>query len=362
MTENATTTSHKKICCCILISMNIQKNEPLSAHSTMRLGGDADYMVEVDTMESLREAANWAAERSLPLRIIGAGSNIIWRDEGFKGLLILNKISGFEKVGEDDKTATYKIGAGENWDATVEKTALLNLYGIECLSAIPGMVGATPVQNVGAYGQDMSQTLVELETYDMLEKRFVVLQGDDCGFGYRTSRFKGVDNGRFLISSITLRLLRNPPASLWSHTLREYLEEHNIQARSAMTFRNAIIAIRAEKLPNPNKVANTGSFFANPVISNKRLEEIRKEYPDMPAWEIGPDSQKLAAAWLIEAAGFKGKKDDETGMSTWKNHALVLVNENAKSTNDLMKFQQKIKDRVEEMFGIELEQEPELLP
>lgn len=340
----------------------MQENVSLSGYSTMRLGGKSDYFVEARTKEDLVAAAEWADEHAVPLRVIGGGSNIIWRDEGFKGLLVANKIPGFEKINEDHISVTYTFGAGENWDETVRKTAEMGLYGIECLSAIPGTVGATPVQNVGAYGQDISQTMVSLEAYDCVEKKFVTLHGGDCDFGYRTSRFKGADNGRFLISSVALKLQKNPPAALWSNSLKDYLETHNITERDPMTFRNAIIAIRAAKLPDPAVVANTGSFFANPIISDAELARIWVNFPDMPAWEVGKDSQKLSAGWMIEAAGFKGYSDPETGMATWKNHALVIVNEHAESTGDLMKFQQKIKDKVEELFGVRLEQEPELLP
>jgi UDP-N-acetylmuramate dehydrogenase len=342
--------------------MDMQQNVSLHGYSTMRLGGTADYITEAKSQEDLQAAAEWADTKNLLIRVIGSGSNIIWRDEGFKGLLVVNRIQGFEKVAEDHISVTYKIGAGENWDETVQKTAELGLYGIECLSAIPGMVGATPVQNVGAYGQDISQTMVSLDAYDSKEKKFITLHGVDCDFGYRTSRFKTGDSGRFLISSVTLKLQKNPPADLWSHSLKEYLEAHNITNRDPLTFRNAIIAIRAAKLPDPKVVANTGSFFSNPIISNAELKKIRETFPDMPAWELGPDSQKLSAGWLIETAGFKGFSDPETGMATWKNHALVIVNEHAKNTADLMKFQQKIKDKVQELFGIMLEQEPELLP
>ena len=264
-------------------------------------------------------------------------------------------------VGEDHLSETYRIGAGEDWDTIVEQAAGLGLYGIEALSLVPGTAGATPVQNVGAYGQDISQTLVSLEAYDRMEKAFVVITNADCGFGYRTSRFKGIDNGRFLISSIDLKL-QKMPATAPSNSVQTYLEEHDISKRDPMTIRRAVIAIRKAKLPDPTKVANNGSFFANPIITNAALKQLRKTYPDMPAWEVGADDQKLAAAWLIEKAGFKGKRDPATGMSTWKNQALVLVNEKATSTQNLLDFQDRITAKVQEMFGIELVREPEILP
>ena len=239
--------------------MRILKNVSLKLYSTMRLGGTADFLTTAKSKEDLEEAEAWAEARELPLRVIGSGSNIVWRDEGFKGLLVVNKIRGFKKISEDHLSETYRIGAGEDWDTIVEQAAGLGLYGIEALSLVPGTAGATPVQNVGAYGQDISQTLVSLEAYDRMEKAFVVITNADCGFGYRTSRFKGIDNGRFLISSIDLKL-QKMPATAPSNSVQTYLEEHDISKRDPMTIRRAVIAIRKAKLPDPTKVANNGSF------------------------------------------------------------------------------------------------------
>lgn len=328
----------------------------------MRLGGTADFLVEAKSKEDLAKAEMWAEERQLPVRIIGIGSNIIWRDEGFKGLLVINKIRGFKKLTENDLSATYVVGAGENWDDIVDQFVGLKLQGVECLSLIPGSVGATPVQNVGAYGQEIAQVLLSLEAYDRMEKAFVTLENEQCAFGYRTSRFKTVDNGRFLISSITLRLLKSDPIPPFYPSLQEYLDKHKIHKPSLLQIRKAVIAIRSQKLPDPAKVANNGSFFANPIVDIKLFKQIKAKHKDIKAWERDNKSYKLSAAWLVEKAGFKGKKDAETGMTTWKDQALVFVNERARSTDDLLKFQQKVADKVYEMFAVNLEREPELLP
>lgn len=342
--------------------MKILSNVSLKLYSTMRLGGTADFLTEVKTKDDLAEAEIWAEARQLPVRVIGIGSNIIWRDEGFKGLLVINKIHGFKKLEEDDASATYQIGAGENWDNIVDQLVGLDLQGVECLSLIPGTVGATPVQNVGAYGQEVSQTLVSLEAYDRMEKAFVILENKQCAFDYRTSRFKTIDNGRFLISSITLKLNKALPSPPYYPALEDYLNDHKIKEPSLMQIRKAVIAIRSSKLPDPAKVANNGSFFANPIVDKNHYHHIKAAFKDVKAWELKDKKYKLSAAWLVEKAGFKGKKDAETGMAAWKNQALVLVNEKARSTNDLLKYQQKITDKVFEMFQIELQREPELLP
>lgn len=341
--------------------MQILKGVSLKLHSTMRLGGSADYLVNVKTRDELVQAENWAEEKQLPVIIIGTGSNIIWRDEGFKGLIIVNKIKGFKKISEDDKSATYRIGAGENWDNVVDKLVDLDLQGVECLSLIPGTAGATPVQNVGAYGQDISQTLVEVEAYDRMEKEFVNLENAACAFKYRDSRFKNVDKGRFLICSITLKLNKKVPLPPFYDALQKYLDEKKIKVPSLKQIRKAVIDIRSSKLPDPMKVANNGSFFANPIVDQKTYLRLSRKYKDLRSWKTD-NGFKLSAAWLIDNAGFKNSKDTETGMATWKNQPLVLVNEKAKLTNDLIKFQDKITTKVYELYGVNLEREPELLP
>ncbi len=342
--------------------MNILKGVSLKLHSTMRLGGSADFLVNVRSRDDLVKAELWAEKQDLPVRIIGEGSNIIWRDEGFKGLVIVNKIRGFKQISEDAQSATYQIGAGEHWDTIVDQLVGLRLQGVECLSLIPGTAGATPVQNVGAYGQDISQTLVEVEAYDRMEKDFVVLSNDACSFGYRSSRFKTIDNGRFLICSITLRLNKAKPTGPFYESLQKYLDEKDHKDPTLFQIRKAVIAIRSQKLPDPNKVANNGSFFANPIVDKNHYQHIKSAYKDVKSWEISKDAYKLSAAWLVEKAGFKAKIDPETGMTTWKNQSLVLVNERAKRTADLLKFQDKITEKVHQMFQVSLEREPELLP
>lgn len=343
--------------------MRILKNVSLKLYSTMRLGGTADFVTEAKTRADLEEAEAWAEERQLPVRVIGQGSNIIWRDEGFKGLLVINKIRGLKKLSEDSQSATYQIGAGENWDNIVDQLVGLGLGGVEALSLIPGTAGATPVQNVGAYGQEIADTLVEVEAYDRMEKAFVTIPAADCAFGYRTSRFKTVDNGRFLISSVTLKLNKAAPAPPFYEALQKYFDEHRINEPTLIQVRKAVIAIRSVKLPDPAKTPNNGSFFANPVINRNHYLHIKKAYKDVKAWEISRDAYKISAAWLVEKAGFKrGKTDAATGMATWQKQALVLVNQKARSAQDLLDFQDKITTKVYEMFQIELQREPELLP
>lgn len=342
--------------------MNILQNVPLRDHSTMRLGGQATYLCEVSSRQEVEEALAWAAEHHLPSLMIGGGSNIIWRDEGFNGLIIVNKIMRFEVQQEDDLNYYITVGAGENWDNVVARTAEQGLTGIEALSLIPGTAGATPVQNVGAYGQEIAQTLATLEAYDAQSKQFVTLLGIDCNFGYRTSRFKTTDRGRFFITAITLHLTKGTMQPPFYGALQSYLEEHGITDYAPASIRQAVIAIRSSKLPDPAHVANNGSFFANPIIPQEAFEQLRGFYENIPHWPTEDGRVKIPAAWLVEQAGFKDFHDPETGMATWQKQPLVLVNERARSTAQLLKFRQKIIDAVKTKFNITLEQEPELLP
>lgn len=344
--------------------MQIQENVALKDYSTMRLGGTVRYFAEISQRSEVEEAVNWAVEHRAPPLMIGGGSNIIWRDEGFEGLLLVNKVMGYESFSEDELNTYITVGAGEDWDSVVERTVKAGLSGIEALSLIPGTAGATPIQNVGAYGQEISDTLVSIEAYDLHTRQFTTIPAADCAFGYRTSRFKTTDRDRFFIMSITLHLMKQNPQPPFYRALGEYLATHHKgDTYTPADIRKAVVDIRSHKLPDPAKVANNGSFFANPLIPAPMLVQLQADYPDIPHWETSdPSMLKIPAAWLIEQAGFKDKHDKETGMATWKTQPLVLVNEKAKTTADLMKFKQSIIDAVEAKFQIRLEQEPELLP
>lgn len=330
----------------------------------MRLGGTAAYLTDITDQHELEEAVAWASERKLPIIMIGGGSNIFWRDEGFHGLVLVNKIPGYTEEREGDDHVLVTAGAGETWDEVVARTTAEGLTGIENLSLIPGTAGATPVQNVGAYYQDISDTLVHVTAYDLKKKSMVTLPKADCALRYRSSRFKTTDRGRYLITSITLRLLRANPEPPFYPSLQQYLDDHEITKFTPQIIREAIIAVRSAKLPDPTKVANNGSFFANPAITRAKLEELQAEYANVMHWPIsvGKDMFKIPAAWLVQEAGFKDYHDAETGMGTWPKQALVFVNEHAESTAQLLTFRQKVLDAVQQKFGISLEQEPELLP
>ena len=329
----------------------------------MGLGGAAAYLLEVRDRMVVAEAYAWARSRSLPVLMIGGGSNIVWRDEGFPGLVLVNKIEGVEAYEEDETNTYLTVGAGENWDRIVERSVGAGLTGIEALSLIPGTAGATPVQNVGAYGQEISETLVSVVAFDTQAGQFITIPAADCAFGYRTSRFKSADHGRFFITSLTLHLTKGNPMPPFYTSVQAYFDKNSVTDYTPASLRNAVVAIRSSKLPDPALVHNTGSFFANPIIDEYNLRRMQEAYISLPYWETDQAGKvKISAAWLIEKAGLKDVHDQTTGMATWPTQPLVLVNEHARKTADLLTFRQKIIDTVQEKFGITLQQEPELLP
>lgn len=342
--------------------VHILENVPLNRYSTMRLGGPARWLAEVESEEELPEAAEWARSKKLPLIMIGQGSNIVWRDEGFPGLVIVNRLMGREILDEDDSGVTLRVGGGEIWDEVVERAVAKGWSGIEFLSKIPGLAGAAPVQNIGAYGAEIADSLIEVEVYDTEQESFGGIIKQACNFSYRNSRFKTEDKGRFLITAIVLRLRKSNPKPPFYESLEDYFSQRNIGEFTPAIIREAVTAIRAIKLPDPSVVANNGSFFTNPFISSEQFEQLKRKYPDIKGWPTPDGRVKLAAGWMVEQAGFKNAHDERTGMGTWKGSALVMVNEHAQKTSDLLEFKQKIVLKVDEMFGVVLQQEPELLP
>jgi len=331
-------------------------NIPLKQYTTMKLGGPARFMVDVRTPDEVAEAYRDAHAKSLPVFVLGGGSNIIVRDEGFDGLVIRNRIPGFEIVSDEPGHTTIRVGAGENWDGVVKRTVDMNLTGIEALSAIPGTAGAAPVQNIGAYGQEIADTLVSLEAYDSQTDAFVVLENSDCGFSYRHSIFRGDATGRYVILSVTFKLYKAAPQPPFYKAVQEYFDAHNVTLFTAQAIRDAVIAIRTDKLPDPSLLPNTGSFFKNAIIENWQLADLKKEYPAIPLYDMPDGRYKVPTGWLIEQTGLKGKTLH--GMHVHDKNALVLINESAAGYADLASARDEIITAVRDKFRITIEQEP----
>jgi UDP-N-acetylmuramate dehydrogenase len=336
--------------------MDIHTNIPLKNYTTMRLGGNARFMTEVHTPEDVATVCKNANKQKLPIFILGGGSNVIVRDDGFTGIVIRNRIPGFEVIADTSTDTTIKIGAGENWDEVVKRTVDLNLSGIEALSAIPGTAGAAPVQNIGAYGQEVADTLVSLEAYDIQNDSFVILSNTDCGFSYRHSIFRGDSTGRYVITSITLKLYKAAPQPPFYKAIQDYFDMHGITIYTPQTIRDAVVVIRTDKLPDPTLTPNTGSFFKNAIIEDWQLNELRKDYPDIPTYDMPDGRFKVPTGWLIEQTGLKGQTLH--GMHVHDKNALVLINESASSYADLAAARDQIIGAVRDQFHIMIEQEP----
>lgn len=334
----------------------MQQNILLKDYTTMKLGGPAKYMATASTKEELVSLVQQAGD--MPILVLGQGSNIIVGDKGFNGLVILNRIAGYETLEENPALVKIRIGAGENWDSVVSRTAENGLSGIECLSAIPGFVGAAPVQNIGAYGQEIADSLVELEAYDLQTKVFVNFSNSDCDFTYRKSTFNSDQNKRrYIIVSITLELRKTILEQPFYSSLQQYLDKNQITDYSPYNIRQAVIAIRSTKLPDPSVIPNTGSFFKNPIVERWQAEGLQREHPELKIFPMDDNFSKIAAGWLVEFAGMKGL--EMGGFKVYDKNALVITNTGAGDYQGLVAIRDRIQDAVRDTFRINLEQEPE---
>lgn len=331
----------------------------LQKFNTLAVPACAAYFVSIKNDEELREALAFARTESLSLLLLGGGSNIVLRDD-FPGLVIHIKSQGKEVVYEDDDYVWLKVAAGENWHQLVEYTLANAFYGLENLSLIPGSVGAAPIQNIGAYGVEIKELLVELNALDIRSGLNVTFTNENCQFGYRDSIFKQALKDQYVITSVTFRLYKNPQINLEYPALKAALAHFCEAELTPAQVSAAVIAIRSNKLPNPADIPNVGSFFKNPVIPKKRYEELRLRYSDMVAYAVSEEQFKLAAGWLIDRAGWRGKA--AAGAAVHKDQALVLTNPHKVSGQAVLELAELIKQSVFEQFGLWLEMEPRIYP
>lgn len=336
--------------------MDVMTNISLKQYTTMKLGGETRYMATADSAGDVVSLYRNAQKENLPIFVLGGGSNVITHDEVFEGIVLLNKIKGFEVISETDETTDVKIGAGEVWDEVVEKSIGLGLQGIEAMSGIPGTAGAAPVQNVGAYGQEIADTLISLEAYDSKTDTIVTISADECDFSYRNSIFRDKEKGRYCILNITLRLNKAEPKPPYYASLQRYIDENDIREVNLSVIRVAVLNIRSEKLPDPAELPSAGSFFKNALVEKWKLEELQKEYSDIPNYAMSDGKYKIPTGWLIDKAGLRGYRSH--GMRVYEKNALVLVNDSATGYDDLAAIREEIVQIVFDKFGIKIEQEP----
>lgn len=315
----------------------------------------AEFYVSVTNNQELKEALKFAAERNLPLLALGGGSNIVLH-ENFPGLVIHLKLRGVEILDETATQVDIRFAAGENWHESVEYCLDHGFYGLENLSLIPGSVGAAPIQNIGAYGVEVKDLIVELSTLEINSGIEVLFASESCEFAYRDSVFKQKLKDQFIITSVTFRLLKQPKINLSYPALRDYFAAEDLQRVTPEDVSQAVINIRQSKLPDPQKIPNVGSFFKNPVIGINQYDHLIKQYPAMPSYAADNNQHKLPAAWLIDQSGWKGK--ELNGVAVHNQQALVLTNPNNLSGNTVLELANAIQQSVMEKFGIELEIEP----
>jgi UDP-N-acetylmuramate dehydrogenase len=334
---------------------DVRENVPLAPFTTIGIGGPARYFIRTANVDEVSEALHWASQRSLPVFILGGGSNLLISDAGFPGLVIHVDLRG-RVVESEDRYATVKVAAGEPWDSFVEIAARNGWAGIECLSGIPGSTGATPIQNVGAYGQDVSETVIRVEALDRTTGRIVTFTNAECRFGYRASLFKNHEPGRHIVLQVTFRLERGGSASIRYPELQRYLDEHEVATADLIGVRQAVIAIRKRKGmvidPADPDTRSDGSFFMNPIVRAGELGDFGG-----PSFPAGEGLVKLSAAWLIENAGFQ--KGFAHGNSS--KHSLAIINRGGGTAAEVRELVEMIQSRVRERFGVELHPEPNFI-
>lgn len=338
--------------------IQIRELVDLTPFATMHVPAVARYFVQVESTEELKEALEFAKAKHLPFKVLGEGSNMLFA-HNFDGLIIQIRLSGMQVLAETDKEVLLKVAAGENWHNLVHHCVKQDWGGIENLALIPGTVGAAPVQNIGAYGVELKDVFIELEALQVETGEVITFDKKACRFGYRESIFKQELKDKAIILSITLRLEKHRPPTISYHALKEHLKRSGISNPSIQQVAEAVITIRRSKLPDPNEIGNNGSFFKNPVIPVCKYEELKQQYPNMPGYPVTEQQVKIPAAWLIEQAGWKGKRKGDAGV--YPKQALILVNYGKATGGEILELAREIMEDVHQKFGVHLQPEVNIL-
>ena len=333
--------------------MEISENSSLQNLHSFGCNEKANYFAKIGSMETIEKSIQWAKEKNIPYLILGAGSNILFT-KTFEGLVLKMEIMGIKKLKETASEVFLEVGAGENWHHFVIYCVQKGWGGVENLSLIPGTVGAAPIQNIGAYGVEAKDAIASVTAYDTQSAQFITLQNSDCAFAYRTSLFKK-DTSRYIISSVQFVLQKQPIFRTEYGAIKEVLHQKNNKQPSVEAISSAVIQIRSEKLPDPKKLGNAGSFFKNPTITKDLFEVLVAKYPKMIAYPITDDTYKIAAGWLIEACGWKGIQKGSVGC--YEKQSLVIVHYNNGPGIEIYNFSEEIIQSVLAKFEILLERE-----
>ncbi len=337
----------------ILPAFNLQRFNTLASPVVAR------GYVSVDTQDELIDALQQAQAEGWPILPLGGGSNVILHDD-FPGLVIHINLKGQEVVAEDDECIYLKVAAGENWHDIVVSSLHQHMWGLENLSLIPGSVGAAPIQNIGAYGVELETVFYELTAIDIVSKMPITFTREACDFSYRNSAFKQHLKDRYIIIDVTFKLNKIPNVNLSYPALQDYLISRDCQNATPQEVSDAVCALRRSKLPDPAEIPNVGSFFKNPIVSATDFERIKRQHPHIVAYPVGSNQMKLAAAWLIDQAGWKGHQSN--GVAVHTEQALVLTNPAKLCAREVLLLATKIQVSVQEKYGVTLEIEPRLYP
>jgi UDP-N-acetylmuramate dehydrogenase len=338
--------------------LRIEKNKNLKPYTTLRIAAAAEFFAVIRSKEDLLAAIIWAKKNKRPLFILGGGSNVLI-SRPVKGLVLKNEIRGVAVAAKAKNYVLAEAKSGEPWSKFVDWTVRRGWHGLENLSLIYGTVGAAPMQNIGAYGVELKDAFFHLRAIELKTGHEKIFAAADCRFGYRDSVFKNKLKGKYFIYSVTVKLKKRAPLRLEYGALRAKLEEQGIQKPRLKDVAAAVKAIRISKLPSPAKLPNAGSFFKNLEVSAAKFKSLSKKYPTLPSWPVGRGKVKIPAAWLIEAAGFKGRKFGPVGMH--RQQALVLINYRRASARQALALVRKIKSAVKRRFGLDLREEVNII-
>lgn len=333
--------------------MNVQENISLKDFTTFKLGGDAQYFVRVKNINELKESIKWSRAYNMPFLIIGGGSNILFSDDGFKGLIIKNEIKGIN-FSEENVTAS----SGEVWDTFVCEVVGRGLYGLENMSGIPGTVGATPIQNVGAYGTEVKDVIESVEALNTETLELKVFSNKECEFNYRDSYFKSQEGKKYIITSVTFKLSKEGTLNIKYKDFVKYFKDNKSILPTLETARQAVLYIRSQKFPDLSVVGCGGSFFKNPIISDNELSNLLEKYPDAPHYDVSENKNKVPLAWILEnVVKCKGLRKGTVGVSD--KQPLIIIHFGEGTTEEVKKFAKEIENSVYEKIKIKIS--PEVL-
>ena len=333
----------------------MKTNINLQPYNSFGFNATAKYFVEINDareLDRLFKTPEYKKEKHL---ILGGGNNILLTKEFFDGIVIKMNNKGIKSVADDGDKVVVRVQAGEDWPEFVMAMVAKGLYGVENLAHIPGTVGAAPVQNIGAYGMELKDSFLKCEAIHLENGRKRVFDNKECAFGYRSSIFKGMLRGQYIITSVEFQLSKQGALKLDYGNIRHYLVEHGMECPTLQQLHDAICDIRDAKLPNPKNLGNAGSFFKNPVIKAEQFHTLSQQYPDMPHYDEPDGKVKVPAGWLIEQAGWKGWHNEHVGV--YEKQALVLVHYGDGTGKDIVALSEKIQASIKEKFGIQISPE-----